>query len=186
MCAGQKSRPPRSSQRQPSLFSAIQRIKIASRWSEKPVSQCRSNDIVSPHNRQSTLDTAEAEAVAISAWQLEQRRIAASHEIVVTTTTRTLRCADRRRNKFHLRDTPYRPRSFGVADVAAVAAVAATARLRFRCWSRSSSVGMPMPGSAQIVSSSVPNDPFPTPVFAPRRADPRTCLVTAAFLNRRA
>jgi len=55
--------------------------------------------MVPPHNRQSTSDTAAA--VATSAWQLEQRKIAASHEIVVTTTTLTLRISDLDRKYSH-------------------------------------------------------------------------------------
>lgn len=89
LCAGQKSRPPRSSQHQPSLFSAMQRIRMLSLCSEKPISQRRSNTMLPSHSRQATSDTAAA--VATSAWQLAQRRIEASQEIVVTTTTLKLR-----------------------------------------------------------------------------------------------
>ena len=64
-------------------------IKTASRWSEMAASQRRSNTMLPSHSRQATSDTAAA--VATSAWQLEQRRIEASQEIVVTTTTLTLR-----------------------------------------------------------------------------------------------
>ena len=66
----------------------IRRLSLWSLWSEKTVSQRWSNCIVPPHNRQST--SATAEAVATATWQLEQRKIAASQEIVVTTTTLTL------------------------------------------------------------------------------------------------
>jgi hypothetical protein len=66
-------------------------------------SQRRSNCMVPPHVRQSTSE--RAEAFPISVWQLEQRRIDASQEIVVTTTTLTLRLSDLRRKKFHREST---------------------------------------------------------------------------------
>jgi hypothetical protein len=56
--------------------------------------------MVPPHRRQSTSDTATA--VTTSTWQLEQRKIAASQEIVVTTTTLTLQISERVASLFHL------------------------------------------------------------------------------------
>jgi hypothetical protein len=66
----------------------MHRISMLSLWSEKPASQRRAKCMTPSQRRQSTPSTTEA--VAISVRQLEQRRIAASQEIVVTTTTLTL------------------------------------------------------------------------------------------------
>jgi hypothetical protein len=59
--------------------------------------------MVPPHVRQSTSDTAAA--FPTSAWQLEHRRIDASQEIVVTTTTLTLRISDLDRKFSHRENT---------------------------------------------------------------------------------
>lgn len=67
----------------------MHRIRIASLCSEKAVGQRRSKCIVPPHVRQSTSETATA--IATSDRQLEQCRIEASQEMVVTTTTLKLR-----------------------------------------------------------------------------------------------
>jgi hypothetical protein len=77
----------------------MQRIKIPPRSSEKPAPQRRSSNMTAPHVRQSPPAAAELIATSV-VWQLEQRSITASQEIVVTTTTLTLWISDRVR-KFH-------------------------------------------------------------------------------------